>query len=134
MPTRTYSSHLKHLSAICDFVTEQARLAGLNDEQTYAVQLAVDEAATNIIEHAYGGKDRGKFKITCTVLAGGLRVVLHDHGRPFDPDSVPPPVCDVPLEKLKSRGLGVFLIRQAMDEVKYEFGPDGNTLTMFKRR
>ncbi|HNT26305.1 MAG TPA: ATP-binding protein [Anaerolineales bacterium] len=134
MPTRTYSGHLKHLAAICDFVTEQAALAGLDEAQTYAVQLAVDEAATNIVEHAYGGEGRGSFSITCKVTAEGLKVVLKDGGAPFDPSSVPEPVTGVPLEELKSRGLGVFLIRQMMDEVTYQFGPDGNKLTLFKRK
>lgn len=123
------------LAQISDFVTVNAKAAGLDEASIYAVQLAVDEAATNIIEHAYGGSGQGDLEITCEVLDDNLRITLHDHGKPFDPEKVPTPVVNVPLEKLKSRGLGVFLIRHMMDEVHYEFSPnEGNTLVMVKRR
>jgi len=123
------------LAQICDFVTAYAQEAQLDDKGVYAVQLAVDEAATNVIEHAYGGDDRGELHITCKVDDKCLTVIIHDHGRAFDPNRVPEPITDVPLEQLRSRGLGVFLIRRMMDEVCYEFSPaKGNTLTMVKHR
>lgn len=123
------------LAQICEFVTAYAQEAGLDEKGVYAVQLAVDEAATNVIEHAYGGDDQGEMDITCKIDDQNLTVTIHDHGRAFNPNLVPEPVTNVPLEQLRSRGLGVFLIRKMMDEVCYEFSPtNGNTLTMVKRR
>jgi len=73
--------------------------------------------------------------ISCQPEADGLRVILHDHAPPFNPDEVPPPNTTAPLEDLKPRGIGVYLIRKMMDEVKYEFSPEqGNRLTLFKRK
>jgi serine/threonine-protein kinase RsbW len=135
MPTRKFSSHLGNLEEICTFVTRYAKQAGLDDRQVYAVQLAVDEAATNIIEHGYRSSGEGDVTITCQPEVDGLRVVLHDHAPPFNPDETPPPNTGAPLEDLKPRGIGVYLIRKMMDEVNYEFSPkQGNRLTLFKRK
>jgi len=135
MPTRKYSSKLENLDQICDFAAECAREAGLDERQVYAVLLAVNEAATNIIEHGYRGATDGDLSITCKQVSAGLQVSLHDHAPPFEPEDVPVPVVDVPLEQLKPRGLGVYLIRKMMDVVQYQFDAvKGNTLTMLKKR
>lgn len=124
---------MKILAQICDFVTPYARAAGLDLAGVYSIQLAVDEAATNVIEHSYGGDDRGEIEITCEIKKDCLTVTIKDHGMPFDLHKVPEPIVNVPLEKLRSRGLGVFLIRRMMDEVCYEYSKEnGNTLTMVK--
>lgn len=135
MPTRKFPSHLENLKDIGDFVVKQAKLAGFDNGEIYAVQLAVDEAATNIIEHAYEGKEVGEIELQCEVLSDGIKIILRDQGEPFDPDGLPKPELNVPLDQLKPRGLGVFLIRQMMDEVDYKFSPrNGNVLTMIKRK
>jgi len=107
----------------------------LSDKAVYAVQLAVDEACSNIIDHAYGGEDRGVMLCSVIVDAKGLTVILRDRGMPFNPQEIPDPQVDVPLEKLKPRGVGVFLMRKMVDEVRYEYSPEGgNVLTLIKRR
>jgi len=123
------------LSAIVDFVTQAARLAGLESSDVHAVQLAVDEACTNIIEHAYGGEDLGSIRCTYTVDRSGLTITLCDRGIPFDPASVPDPDLHSQLECRQEGGLGLYLMRHLMDEIRFQFSPDqGNTLTMIKRR
>jgi anti-sigma regulatory factor (Ser/Thr protein kinase) len=135
MPTRKFSSDLNNLEKICTFITRYAKQAGLDERQVYAVQLAVDEAATNIIEHGYRSSGEGEVVITCRPEVDGLRIILHDHAPPFNPDEIPPPVTDTSLEDLKPRGLGIFLMRKMMDEVHYQFDAEhGNTLTMLKKR
>ena len=133
MPTQRFTCSLHNLEKICDYVTQYAREAGLNDTEVYAVQLAVDEASTNIIEHGYGQECPNRIDITCDIQEDGLKVVIYDDAEPFDPKSVPEPQVNVPLEEIKPRGLGVFLIQQMMDEVHYQSNPAmGNTLTMVK--
>ena len=133
--TRKFTGNLECLGEVCDFVTHCAKECGLTESQVYAVQLAVDEAATNIVEHAYKGHLAGSFEITCEGVADGFSVVMHDRGQTFDPASVPLPLLNVPLEELRSRGLGVFLMRKMMDVVEYEFSPEeGNTLRMLKKK
>jgi len=133
--TAIFPARFARLAAVGEFVTHAAEAAGLNARAVYAVQLAVDEACANIIEHAYGGEGRGDIECTCIVNKNGLTVILRDYGRPFDPTSVPEPDLCASLEDRKVRGLGLYFIRQLMDQVRFEFTADsGNVLTMVKRK
>ena len=135
MPTKTFSGHFSSLEMISHFVMKVARDAGLDDKSVYGVQLAVDEAATNIIEHGYGGEGLGEIRITCEILEDGFKVELLDRGKSFDLDAVAEPVTNAPLEDIKPRGLGVFFMRRMMDDIRIETSPrSGNRLIMIKRR
>ena len=127
--TRTFPGRFDTLSAICDFVTAAARTAGLGERAVYDVQIAVDEACSNIIEHAYGGEGHGSIECTCRVNDSGLTVVLHDEGRPFSPQHKSDPDVCCSLEDRTEGGLGLYFIRRLMDQVYVEFRPDsGNVL------
>ena len=133
MSTKRFSCSLHNLEKIGDYISDFASHSGLNAVEAYAVQLAVDEAATNIIEHGYGGECPNRIDVTCEILPDGLKVVIYDDAAPFDPSVVPDPQINVALDELKMRGLGIFLMRKMMDEVTFESSPDkGNTLTMVK--
>ena len=134
MSTKRFTCSLKNLEEICDYVTHCANAAGLDESEVYAVQLAVDEASTNIMEHGYGRECPNRIDITCEILDDGLKVVIYDDAEPFDPELVPDPEINVSLDDVKPRGLGIFFMRKMMDEVQYEATPEkGNTLTMIKR-
>ena len=124
------------LTAIAAFITQAAREAGLNDDEVFHVEMAVDEACSNIIEHAYA-VEAGNIDLACAYPASGqIEVVIRDSGQPFDPDEVPAPNVGAPtdLGSLNEGGLGLYFMRKLMDEVRFEFVPgQGNTLTMVKR-
>ncbi|MBN1920093.1 MAG: ATP-binding protein [Anaerolineae bacterium] len=123
------------LEAISSQVKEAAQAAGLNDDAAYAIQLAVEEACDNIIEHAYGKSMSGDIECTCKATPEGLVVTLRDHGCSFDPDSVPPPDLDSPLEERDAGGLGLHFIRKLTDDFCFQFDAEqGNVLMLFKRR
>lgn len=131
--TATFPAQFDSLAAIGEFVTRAADAAGLDARAVYAVQLAVDEACSNIIEHAYGGEGRGDIECTYIINSHGLTVILRDYGCPFDPTSVPEPDLCASLEDRQAGGLGLYCIRQLMDQVCFEFTSDsGNVLTMVK--
>jgi serine/threonine-protein kinase RsbW len=133
MPTKRFSCSLNNLEDICDYITHCADKAGLNESETYAVQLAVDEATTNIIEHGYGEECANRIDIACEVIEDGLKIVIYDDAEPFNPISVPDPEINVSLDEIKPRGLGIYLMRRMMDEIHYQSSPDkGNILTMIK--
>jgi serine/threonine-protein kinase RsbW len=133
--TVTFPGRFESLEKISDFVQQVARSACLNERDVYAVQLAVDEACTNIIEHAYHGEGVGDIVCSCKATRDGIKVVLSDHAAPFNPETMPAPVLNTSLDEIKSRGLGIFLMRKMMDVVKFETSPGGgNRLTMIKRR
>ena len=126
----------ERLTEIATFVTQAARAAGLNDDEVFHVEMAVDEACSNIIEHAYASQ-AGDIQLTCTCpVTGQFEVVIRDSGRPFDPAEVPPPNVNAPdeLDNLNEGGLGLYFMRKLMDEVRFEYVPgQGNRLTMVKR-
>lgn len=133
--TLTISGDFENLAQIGDFVTQAAAGAGLDDKAVYAVQMAVDEACTNIIEHAYGGEGNGAIQIMCAAQPDGLQITLIDQGRPFAPDQVAAFDPAAPLSERKRRGMGMFFIYKLVDAVDYQFDtPQGNQLTLFKSR
>jgi serine/threonine-protein kinase RsbW len=133
--TFTFPGRFESLEKISEFVQQAARSASLSERDVYAVQLAVDEACTNIIEHAYQGEGVGDIVCTCKVLRDGIKVVLLDQANPFQPETLPDPVLNAPLDEVKPRGLGIFLMRKMMDQVKFDTSPrGGNRLTMVKHR
>jgi sigma-B regulation protein RsbU (phosphoserine phosphatase) len=135
MRTAIFTAKFDQLDAIREFAAQAARDAGMDDSATYAVELCIDEACTNIIEHAYEGIDGGEIECTCDKDDKNLTIILHDHGKSFDPSSIPFPDLNADLESRPVGGLGVFLIKKLMDEVRFEpLGEVGNVLTMVKHR
>lgn len=133
MITKNFPGNFESLAPISSFVVSQAEGAGFSPNDIYAIEMAVDEACANIIDHAYGGEDLGEIKVSVKLLDNGIQIVLRDKGKPFDPDKVPEPDTSSPLEVRKERGLGVFFMRKLMDDVKFCFSShSGNTLTLKK--
>lgn len=134
MSKTTFIANFENLDEIREFVGEEARRVGFSDKEIYSIQLAADEASSNIIEHAYAGVDNGKIEIDCSIFDGGLKIVMRDQGKPFNPSSVPEPNVKADLSERKIGGLGMYLMRKLMDEVSYVSSAEiGNVLTMVKR-
>lgn len=111
-----------------------ARTAGLDDHLLYQVQLAVDEACANVVEHAYGDMEAGDMELVCSLDDGAFTIRVRDWGRGFDPNGVAVPDVGAPLEERSLGGLGLFLVRQVMDSVQFSFDVErGNELVMVKR-
>jgi anti-sigma regulatory factor (Ser/Thr protein kinase) len=133
--TIVFPGNFESLDKVCRFVDQIARSGGFDEESLYAIETAVDEAFSNIIDHAYGGENIGTIECSCEIKDSDLIVMLHDHGKPFDPNSIPHPNLNTKLENRKERGLGLYFMRQFMDELQFEFsGEDGNSLVMIKRK
>jgi len=134
MSKTVFDADFENLDEIRDFVGEAAQKLGFSDREIYSIQLAADEASSNIIEHAYAGIKGGKLEIELSTSDNQLKIVMRDHGKPFDPASVPEPNVKADLSERKIGGLGLYLMHKLMDEVFYESSPDaGNILTMIKR-
>jgi len=136
MKTLQFTAKFEYLDEIRDFVGGIAQSGGFSDKDIYNIQLAADEAASNIIEHAYEGVSDGLLEISCGLKDGDIMIILVDHGEPFDPSDVPMPNVEADLSERKIGGLGLFLMRKLMDQVKYEPDPQNNrnTLTLIKRK
>jgi len=134
MRTVTYPAKFEFLDEIRDFVAEVARDGGFDDKEIYSVQLAADEAASNIIEHAYEGIADGQIELTCEMRGAELVIAMQDHGKSFDFKKYKKPDLKADLSERQIGGLGVYLMRKLMDEVNYRSSGTGNLLTMIKRK
>lgn len=135
MKKAKYSADFNNLDAIRDFVGEAAEEAGFSGREMYSVQLAADEACSNIIEHAYEDIPDGEIEIACKVETGQITIIIHDHGKEFDITKVRKPNLSRDLSEREVGGLGVYLIHKLMDEVQFSSSKkNGNTLTMIKRK
>jgi serine/threonine-protein kinase RsbW len=135
MPKRIFPGNFGSLEGISEFIVEKAQKAGFSPNDVYAIQTAVDEACSNIIDHAYGGENKGEIFIKVKETKENLKIVLRDQGEPFDPENVPEPDLTSALEHRKERGLGIFFMQKLMDEVIFEFSEKrGNKLTLVKNK
>ncbi|MBU9889185.1 MAG: ATP-binding protein [Candidatus Omnitrophica bacterium] len=102
--------------------------AGWEKKIAEEILLAVDEALTNIIRHAYGGQ-AGTMTVIFSDGPEQTEITLEDRGKAFDPNQVPPPE----LPRSEPGGLGVHFIRAVMDRVVYDASfKDGNRLRLIK--
>ena len=135
MKTVQFAAKFEYLDEIREFVGGIARAGGFTDKDVYNIQLATDEAASNIIEHAYEKITNGVLELSCGVRDDLITIVLIDHGESFDPSEIPLPDLKADLSNRKIGGLGIFLMRKLMDDVHYEVTANrGNILTMTKRK
>jgi anti-sigma regulatory factor (Ser/Thr protein kinase) len=127
LETMLYPAQFENLDQVREFVGAAAQKCGLDASAVYAVKLAVDEAFSNIIEHAYGGECLENIECQCQIADSDLIVTLRDCGFPFNPAAVPDPNLTSELEDRDIGGLGLYFIRQLMDEVEFSFVPEPKT-------
>lgn len=132
--TRSFPGNYKSLARIGGFVRKIALDAGFENFAIYSIELAVDEACSNIIEHAYQGEGKGNIRCTCSANETMLTIILRDKGLSFDPSNIHQPNLSHNLNEREAHGLGLYFIRQWMDEVKFVSNGTENILTMVKRR
>lgn len=118
------------------FATSHAREQGFSVERIREIELAVEEILVNIIKYAYEGcDDRGSIEISCKPEGGrSLVIEIADSGTPFDITSVPDPDVNADINDRQIGGLGIYFVKQLMDEVRYrrEDGRNKLTLTIHK--
>ena len=135
MPKLTFPARFEFLDEIREFVAKTATEGGFSHKEIYSLQLAADEAASNIIEHAYEGVTNASLEVSCEMNGDQIVITMRDTGKPFDPSAVRQPNLKADLSERQIGGLGVFLMRKLMDDVVYQSNPKtGNLLTMIKRR
>jgi anti-sigma regulatory factor (Ser/Thr protein kinase) len=131
--TLCLTAELKDLARIREFVQETAAAFPVPPDVLARILLAVDEAVTNVIVHGYAGRG-GPVEGEISHPPGSLSIRLRDEAPLFDPTAVPEPDLDLPMEERMPGGLGIYLIRQAVDEVEHASRPSGgNELTLLKR-
>jgi anti-sigma regulatory factor (Ser/Thr protein kinase) len=126
---RTVPAEIRELPGLLDGIVEFLHREGLQSRDITRIQIAVDEAFSNIVAHGYRGGS-GAVTLRCQVSPGGVEMVLEDRAPRFDPTTLPPPDRDSGLAQRRSGGLGVYLIRNLVEGVSYEYRDGVNILTM----
>ena len=112
---------LENLAVIDDFLTETMQQFGMKEDEGVQVRLAVNEACTNIIQYAYSGESENSIVILCSMSGNDLVIEIRDWGKPFDPEAVPQPDIESELFERREGGVGIFLMKQMMNDVRYSF-------------
>ncbi len=116
-------SKTERLIAVRDFVSTAAREFGFGDEEISKIALAVDEACTNIIKHAYNFDPAKKITVTVKRNDKAFEISIQDTGKQFNPAGVQSPDMKEYLSQFRRGGLGVYLMKTLMDKVEYNFTP-----------
>jgi serine/threonine-protein kinase RsbW len=126
MRQKIFPGTLDSLAPMRSYVADVAQAAGLDSGTTYKLCLAVDEIATNIVLHGYEEANlEGDITIEVLQDLGHLVIRLLDHGRTYDPDHVPQPDFENPLNQ-QNGGWGLFLSTISVDQFDYSSSAFGN--------
>ncbi len=133
----TIESRTERLEDVRGFISREARHFGFDDDIISQIALAVDEACTNIIKHAYRMEPNQNLTVSVSMENSGPRrkfvVTILDTGITFDPSGYSAPDMKEYFLQMKHGGLGIVLIRKLMDEVHYSSTPSkANAITMVK--
>lgn len=121
--TKIILSRTDNLLEVREFVLEAAHKFGFSDEEASKIVLAVDEACTNVIKHAYQNAPDKKIQIEIVPDRETFQVIIIDEGRSFNPGAAKLPDLKQHLAHYRRGGLGVYLMRTLMDKVEYSYDP-----------
>ncbi len=129
----TIPNDITFLNLIQSYIAEVAEKTGFSKNTVSKIQLAVEEAVTNVIEHAFEQAQSEKITIVCERIPSAVRIVIKEKGLPFDP-ALLPEFDKAKLEnELSGKGLGLLLMKQFMDEVSFHnMGKEGKETHLLK--
>jgi anti-sigma regulatory factor (Ser/Thr protein kinase) len=120
---------------LIDWVERCCGAAGIVSDFSCRLALALDEAVTNVIGHAFAGQTPPhRIAVELDITDARVTATVIDNGRPFDPSALPEPDVSLPLEQRDPGGLGVLLVHRMVDRVEYRRVVDENRLRLEKSR
>lgn len=126
-------NRVEEIPCLAEFVENICESAGVNPSLTMSLNLALEEAVTNVMLYAYPEGEDGQVEVECKPENGVMTFEIRDSGKPFDPTQQADADVTLGVQERPIGGLGIFLVRQIMDEVSYERKNDKNVLKLVKR-
>ena len=123
---------IQQIPQLADFVETIAEEKHLDHSLTLSLNLALEEAVTNVIMYAYPEGTDGLVDIEAILRDDSLSFVISDSGQSFDPTAQPEADTSLDVEERQVGGLGIYLVRSIMDNVSYERNGGKNILSMTK--
>ena len=120
------------LAKVKPFVDSFIEKNGIDSSMEPQLSLALDEALTNVVMYAYPEGVTGEAEITLDFVSDKLIVTITDQGVPFNPLNHETNL-DIPLEERHKGGMGIHIIKEAMDSVDYEYRDNSNIFKMIKK-
>lgn len=127
------SASTEQIADVRNFVGKHANQAGFSPEDVDDIRLAVDEAYTNVIKHAYNFDPSKLVNIKVQFNGQEFLITIADEGRSFNPDSYTEPNIKERIMLRKRGGVGVYLIHKLMDRVEYRKQGIQNEIVMSKK-
>ena len=132
--TLTLRNDVQDVPLLAAFIDEVCETMGFNTSVTMQMNLAMEEAVVNVMNYAYPKGEQGDIVIEAEDVGDNVRFVIIDGGTPFDPTSEADADTTLSAEERPIGGLGIFLVRQLMDSVSYEYKDGKNRLTLLKKK
>ncbi len=134
MNTLTLEATIDNIPVITDFINEQLEALDCAMKAQLQIDVAIDEVFTNIASYAYPeGAGMATVQIDFDAATRVASIVFEDDGIPFNPLKAKEPDITLSAEERPIGGLGIFLVRKTMDDVRYERRDDKNILTIEKK-
>ena len=127
------ANDIAEISRLAQFVDEVGEEFSLAPDITFNLNLVLEEAVVNVINYAYPKEEHQHIYLSAKLHEDSIVLVLTDTGKEFDPTMAPEADITLSAEDRPIGGLGIFLIRQIMNEVKYERIEGKNVLTLGKK-
>ncbi len=115
----TIPNDIDYLPIVLDYVRSLAKLAGFESRECTELEIATEEAAANVIKHAFAPGEKSSFDIRCEIQATTMVVAVCDQGIPFDPARVAEYSPGENRDDLLAAGLGGYLMKTLVDQVQY---------------
>lgn len=132
MTQKKFAADDEALSSVISFVEAELEEAGANIKTLMQVCVAVEEIFVNVAHYAYPEKS-GDVSLSIDVTGENATLVITDSGIPFNPLEKADPDITLSAEDRNIGGLGIFMVKKSMDEVRYERRGDNNIFTMVKK-
>ena len=131
--TLTIPSLTSQLARVRKCVMAWSEEAGLDEKGALALQLAVDEACANTIEHAYAGRTDGRVEIKATLRKDALVVTIKHTGNPYKPKEQPHASLEDVRQQRRAHGYGLHLMHRLVDQVDFIAKGKANEVRLTKR-
>ena len=134
MSTLTLEAKINNIPVLTDFIDQQLEALDCPMKPQMQIDVAVDEIFTNISSYAYGeGSGTATVSVDFDDATRTVTISFEDSGMPFDPLAQEEPDITLPAEQRQIGGLGIFLVKKTMDDMRYQRQGDKNVLTIEKR-
>ena len=127
------ANEISEIGRLADFIEDMGNEFSLAPDVRFNLNLVLEEAVANIINYAYPKDEHESIYLSARMHEDSIVLVLTDTGKEFDPTMAPEVDVTLSAEERQIGGLGIFLIRQIMNEVRYERIDGKNVLTLEKK-